>query len=207
MFLIILFIATLNYLALAGRMDTYIRLLFIQGILLFGIALHELHHIEILNLLFILAETLVFKAIIVPYMLGRIVRRNKLRHEIEPNVSNFASLFVVATIITISFIMAYNLHDEHLKIVYFAASISSLFTGLFLIIVRRKLLTHIMGYLVIENGVFLLSLALGSEMPVIVNIGILMDLFTSVLILSTFINKIGDTFNSIHIESLTELRD
>jgi hydrogenase-4 component E len=207
MFLIIIFIVTLNYLALAGRMDTYIRLLFFQGILLFGIAFHELHEIEPVNLVFILLETLVFKAFVVPFMLTRIVKRNKLRHEIEPNVSNFASLFIVASIIAASFILAYSLHDEHLKIIYFAASISALFTGLFLIISRRKLLTHIMGYLVIENGIFLLSLALGSEMPVIVNIGILMDLFTSVLILSTFVNKIGDAFKTIHIESLSELRD
>ena len=207
MFLIIIFIITLNYMAMAGRLDTYNRLLFIQGILLFGIAFHELHTIEPLNLFFILMETLVFKAIIVPYMLGRIIKRNNLRHEIEPDISNFASLFIVSTIIAGSFILAYNLHDEHLKIAYFAASVSALFTGLFLIISRRKIVTHIMAYLVIENGIFLLSLALGSEMPMIVNIGILMDLFTSVLILSVFVNRIGDVFKTIQVDNLTELKD
>ncbi|MES2389844.1 MAG: hypothetical protein V4543_17720 [Bacteroidota bacterium] len=207
MFLVIIFIITLNYMAISGRLDTFNRLLFIQGIVLFGVAFRELHHIDLLNLFFILVETLVFKALIVPYMLNRIVKRNNLRHETEPDISNFASLFIVSAIIAVSFILAYNLHDSHLKIVYFAASVSALFTGLFLIISRKKIITHIIAYMVIENGIFLLSLALGSEMPTIVNIAILMDLFTSILILSIFVNRIGDAFKTVQADNLNELRD
>jgi len=64
-----------------------------------------------------------------------------------------------------------------------------------------------MGYLIIENGVFILSLALGSEMPMLVNIGIMMDIFVSVLVLGIFANRIGDTFEEMSVDHLTSLKD
>jgi hydrogenase-4 component E len=208
--LIIIFTMTLTYLAVAGRLDTYIRLLALQGLLLFGVAMLELRgsqHVSVVNFIFILLETLVVKAMVVPYMLTAMIRRNKLRHEIAPNVSNFFSLFVVMTFIFGSFLVAYRLHNEHMKINYFTASVSALFTGIFLIISRKKIITHVMGYMVLENGIFLLSLALGSEMPMVINMGILLDLLTSVLILSIFVNRIGDVFKTVEISNLTDLKD
>ena len=59
----------------------------------------------------------------------------------------------------------------------------------------------------LENGIFLFSLALGSEMPMIVNIGILLDLFTSVLLLGVFVNRINEVFHTVEIDTLTELKD
>jgi hydrogenase-4 component E len=208
--LIIIFTMTLTYLAVAGRLDTYIRVLALQGLLLAGVAVMELwgsEHVSIANTAFILLETLVVKAIVVPVMLTMIVRRNKLKHEIAPYVSNFFSLFTVMTFIIFSFLVAHRLHNEHLKITYFTASVSALFTGIFLIVSRKKIITHVMGYMVLENGIFLLSLALGSEMPMIVNMGILLDLLTSVLILSIFVNRIGDVFKTVEISNLTDLKD
>ncbi|MNE36628.1 hydrogenase 4 membrane subunit [compost metagenome] len=64
-----------------------------------------------------------------------------------------------------------------------------------------------MGFLVIENGVFILSIALGNEMPMLVNIGILLDIFASVFLLGIFVNKIGDVMKEQDVEQLRNLRD
>ena len=64
-----------------------------------------------------------------------------------------------------------------------------------------------MGYLVIENGVFILALAIGNEMPMLVNTGVLIDIFVSILLLGMFINKIGDVFKEIDVDQLTQLKD
>jgi hydrogenase-4 component E len=61
-----------------------------------------------------------------------------------------------------------------LKSIFFVVALSALFTGLYIIVTRRKIITHVMGFLVIENGVFVLSLAVGNEMPMIVNTGIML---------------------------------
>ncbi|NJK97269.1 MAG: hypothetical protein HC905_22290 [Bacteroidales bacterium] len=64
-----------------------------------------------------------------------------------------------------------------------------------------------MGFLVIENGVFILSLAVGNEMPMLVNIGILLDIFVSVLLLGIFANKIGDVLKEQDVAQLKNLKD
>ena len=64
-----------------------------------------------------------------------------------------------------------------------------------------------MGFLIIENGVFVLSLAVGTEMTMLVNIGILLDIFASVLILGVFVNKIGDILKEQDVDQLRNLKD
>ena len=63
------------------------------------------------------------------------------------------------------------------------------------------------GYIVIENGVFVLSLAIGNEMPMLVNLGIMLDIFASVLILGIFFNKIGDVLKDPDVSRLRNLKD
>jgi len=94
--------------------------------------------------------------------------------------------------------------DTHLDKIFFVVSLSSLFTGLYFIATRRKIITHVIGYLIIENGVFVLSLAVGNEMPMLVNLGIMLDIFASVLILGIFLNKIGDVFKDIDVDQLSK---
>jgi hydrogenase-4 component E len=63
-----------------------------------------------------------------------------------------------------------------------------------------------MGYLTIENGIFLLSLAIGNEMPLTVNLAVLLDVFSSVLILGMFINRL-EMFSSLDVDQLKDLKD
>jgi hydrogenase-4 component E len=72
---------------------------------------------------------------------------------------------------------------------------------------RKKIITHVIGYIVVENGVFVLSLAVGNEMPVLVNLGVMLDIFASVLILGVFFNKIGDVLNDPDVNVLRNLKD
>ena len=104
------------------------------------------------------------------------------------------------------------LHDElgtdaDLQAKYFTAAISSILVGLFIAINNRDLVTHLISYLIIENGIFLLSLALGSAMPMFVNAAILLDIFTSVLIMGIFFNKVKDYFQNTDSSQLSQLKD
>ena len=86
-------------------------------------------------------------------------------------------------------------------------ALSTLFTGLYIIVTENKIITHVMGYLVIENGVFILSLAVGNEMPMLVNLGILLDIFASVFLLGIFVNRIGDVLKDVDVDQLKNLKD
>ncbi|HNW70269.1 MAG TPA: hypothetical protein PKI01_07700 [Bacteroidales bacterium] len=205
--LIIIFIITLFYAAISGRMFTLINLLMIQGFLLFGVALIELREMNVVNLIVILVETLVFKAILVPYFLKRTIRQNNIKREVEPYISGFNSLIIVSVLIILSFILTFSLQQNFHKVIYFTVAFSAILTGLFLMVSRKKIITHIIGYIILENGIVLLSFSVGNEMPMIVNAGILLDILVSVLLFGFFLSKIRYISKEFEISSLSKLKD
>lgn len=205
--LLIIFLISLFYLSIANRMTTYINVLALQGILLFFVAFLELKHINTLNLILILFETIVFKSLAVPIFLKYVLKRNNITREAEPYLPNFVSLIITTVIVITTIILSNTMEEGNLDKMFFVVALSTLFTGLYFIASRRKIITHVMGYLIIENGVFVLSLAVGNEMPMLVNLGIMLDIFASVLILGVFLNKIGDVFKDIDVNQLTNLKD
>ena len=205
--LLITFTISLLYLSIAGRLLTYIKILAFQGVLLFGLAFLELHEVSTLNLILILLETIIFKAIAVPVFINYVIKHNKITRESEPFLPHFVSLLVVTAIIIITIILSYSIEDGTLAKTSFVVALSTIFSGLYIIISRKKIITHVMGYLIIENGVFILSLAVGNEMPMLVNLGIMLDIFVSVLMLGIFVNKIGDVLKDGDIDMLSQLKD
>lgn len=210
-FLVIIFIITLIYLAKVEMVKSYFTLMAAQGVLLFGLAYLELKEIDLTHLLFILLETFVFKAIFVPLFLQRITKNRIHRHHNGP-IKGYYSVLITAVIIIGCFMISYAIHDElkadaDLQVKYFTAAISSIMVGLFIAINNRDLVTHLIAYLVIENGIFLMSLALGGEMPMFVNAAILLDIFTSVLIMGIFFNRMKDYFQNVDASQLSQLKD
>ncbi|HLN52268.1 MAG TPA: hypothetical protein VK212_01080 [Lentimicrobium sp.] len=198
---------SLLYISIANRLYTYLRILVLQGFILFGVTLLTLTEINTVNLLLILLETIGFKSILVPWFMNYIINRNKITREAEPYLPNFISLLIITVIIVITIILAGSIKDPNLDKTFFIVAVSTLFTGLYLIASRKKIITHVIGYLIMENGVFILSLAIGNEMPLLVNLGIMLDIFASVLILGVFFNKIGDVIKDPDVNLLRNLKD
>lgn len=204
--LIISFGITLIYLSVAERMRTFNVLIAVQGLLLFFITYIELKSLDFWHLILILLETLVIKVIVLPYFIHRLLIRKGGDRAVSLVVPGYISLTVVSVIIFFSFLLSYMLHDQQIQVKYFTGAIAAIFTGLYLIIVHKQIFTHMMGYLIIENGIFLLSLAIGNEMPLTVNLAVLLDVFSSVLILGIFINRL-DSFSTLDVDQLKELKD
>ncbi len=205
--LLITFIITLFYMAIANRMLTYLKVLAFQGVLLFVVVFLQLKEINPVNLALILLETIVFKSVAVPLFMAYVLKRNNITRESEPFLPNFVSLIITTFIVVVTILLANEVKDSKLDKIFFVVALSSLFTGLYFIATRRKIITHVIGYLIIENGVFVLSLAVGNEMPMLVNLGIMLDIFASVLILGIFLNKIGDVFKDVDVSQLSSLKD
>lgn len=205
--LLITFVITLLYISIANRLLTYVKILAFQGILLFGVAFIELIEINPVNLAFILLETIIVKTVAIPMFLTYVIKKNRITREAEPFVPNFVSLIIVTIIIIVTFLISNSIADTHLDKIYFVVALVALFSGLYIIISRKKIITHVIAYVIIENGVFILSLAVGNEMPMLVNLGILLDIFVSVFLLGIFINKVGDVVKDIDITQLSNLKD
>jgi len=204
---IILYAITLIYFALSERVKKFVWLLSIQGFILFGVVFFSLHTLEIFDFLFILIETILVKSLIVPLFLNKVRKHNHLKREHEPSVPVFYSIIVVVVTLIMSFILCNHLNNNQIHTKYFTVSFASIIFGIYFIIIHKNIFSHVVGYLIIENGIFLLSLAVGSEMPMMVNLAILLDVLMGVLVLGVFINQIGDTFKSVEIDQLSKLKD
>ena len=130
-----------------------------------------------------------------PIFLTRIVRRNEVYKEVSPYISNFHSIVITSIIFAFGFLLSYWSIDiiKDINPLRFGLSISTIIASLFIIVNRKKVITHVLGYMIFENGIFLLSLSMAKEMPIIVDLGILMDLLIGVLLIGVFVNKLHET--------------
>lgn len=201
-YLTVMFAVTLMYFSSAERLITYVRLIALQGLLLCGIAVFELKEVNLANLLFIVAETLIFKTIVLPYLLNRIIMRSGVTKVHRQAMPGFYLLIFSIFGLLISVVLAMILVNPFINTIYLAIALFTLFTGLLLIVTHKLIISHLIGFLVIENAVFLFSLSVGNEMPMLINIGILLDLFVGVLILGFFGLRLKP-----HTNELTMLKD
>jgi len=208
-FLIILFGVTMLYVSISTRLESYIKVLAIQGLILFLIILSDYSILHITSLIFLSFETLLVKAITIPTFLIYIIRKNGIFREVDPFVTNILSLIITSAIFAGGFYLAFWSQGavNNIRPLYFGISISTIITGLFIIISRKKIITHVMGYMMLENGIFLLALSIAKEMPFIVALGVLLDIFIAVYLLGLFINKVQESYSDTHIDTLAKLKD
>lgn len=205
--LVILYVVTLVYLSITERFRTYASIISLQGWILFAVALLRLHAINLAELLFISAETLLFKALIVPAILFAVIRRTKINRVRTSGSSQFNSLLLSIAALVASASVTYCIADPSVDMIFFGVALYALLSGLILIVLRTRIFSHMVGFLVIENGVFLFSMAIGAEMPVLIGIAILLDILISVLMLGIFFTKIDSKIHADDADSLTNVKD
>ena len=205
--LIILYVMTLIYLSIAERFRNYASLIAVQGWLLLGIALLQLHTLDWLELSFIILETLIFKALIVPAFLMRVIRQTKINRISSTGASQFNSLMLSISAMVVSALTTYYVADSSIHMAFFGGALYAMLCGLILIVLRSRIFTHMAGFLVIENGVFLFSMAIGVEMPLLINMAIMLDILMSVLMLGLFMTKVDDQIHTDNSNSLTRVKD
>lgn len=205
--LIILYVITLIYFSIVERFRNYSSLIAVQGWLLLGIALLRLHSLDWVELTFIITETLIFKALIVPAILMRVIKNTGINRISSSGTSQFNSLMLSIAALTTSAILTYYVADQTINMIFFGVALYALLTGLILIVMRSRIFTHMVGFLVIENGVFLFSMAIGVEMPILINAAIMLDILLSVLMLGMFMTKVDKHIHTDDSDSLTHVKD
>ncbi len=207
--LIILFGTTMLYIFAASRIEAFVKTLALQGLLLFLLVMIDVHEINWLNIAFLGLETLIMKAIVIPYFLLRVIRRNEIGREVAPDVSQLYSLQIASIIFIFGILVAYWAAGTGTVVqpLYFGISISVIMASLLLIVQRKRIITHILCYMMLENGIFLLSLSVANEMPLLINLGVLLDLFVGIYLLVIFFNMIQSMYDGNNIDVLTELKD
>ena len=79
--------------------------------------------------------------------------------------------------------------------------------GFFVMIIRKKAITQILGLLAMEDGIFLAAISTSYSMPLIVKLGVFFDILVGVIIMGIYVYRIKETFDSIDTDSLRELKE
>jgi hydrogenase-4 component E len=137
------------------------------------------------------------------------MKRITIKREIEPIIGYNGSVFLGLIIIIISIFIGnkFNFHINHHNTFLFPAGITTLTSGIFLIIARKKAITQVIGYLMMENGIYLLGLILSNHNLNIIEFGILLDLLVGVMLMGIVLHNINKTFDDIDTTLLKSLRD
>ncbi|MBI4954264.1 MAG: hydrogenase [Myxococcales bacterium] len=155
------------------------------------------------------AGAIVLKGIAFPALLARAIRDLAVRREIEPLIGLVPSLLIgaIGTAASLLFASSLPLAPAHEGSLVVPGALATVFTGFMLLTTRRKAITQVVGYLVLENGLFIMGLGLLEAMPFLVEVGILLDLFVGIFVMGIIINHMRREFGSIDTERLTSLRE
>jgi hydrogenase-4 component E len=189
---------------------TNIRAFGVQSFLLAGIAAIIAHSNRAPHIYVVAALTLIFKAILLPLVLERLVKRIEIRQEIEPLVNVPISVIVSGLLTLLAYVVAESFHrpDEGASLGHntLAVAIALFLIGFFMMVNRRKALTQVLALLCLENGLFLAAISLTYGMPLIVEVGIFFDVLVATLLLAILIYRIRETFDSMDVSRLSQLK-
>ena len=206
-----LVLVMLANLALLGssRLSACIQLSAAQGILLSLLPLQVAQHGWDARLFVFAITILVLKGFVFPALLMRTLRTADVRHEIVPVVGYVASLvFGVMTLCFCFWISSRLILPQPAPSpLVLPLALSTILIGLFLIVSRRTALMQVVGYLVLENGIYIFGVALAQEEPFLVEMGVLLDVFVAVFVMGIAIFHISREFDHIDVNQLTSLKD
>ena len=204
--LIILYVLSLIYLSMADRFRSHTMILALQGLLLFGIAMARMHDFHPVEMGFIVVETLIFKAIVIPIILLHVIRKTQI-NRIKSSTTQFGSLVMSIAALIASCTITYYMQNNNADTISFGVALYALLSGLILIVMRKRVFAHLVGFLVIENGVFLFSMAIGVELPMLINLAIMLDILISILVLGMFLQRMDNDMNTDESDALTSIKD
>jgi hydrogenase-4 component E len=149
------------------------------------------------------------KGLVLPALLLRAMRQVEIRREVEPLVGYTLSLLLGAAALGSagwagSRIPIGGAEGAQLLV---AVGMFTLFTGFFLMATRRKAISQALGYLVFENGIYALGIALAHEQPLLVELGILLDLLVAIFVMGIIVFHVQEEFDHIDVDRIAALRD
>lgn len=206
--LAILFCLTLIYLAVTTRLSAYVLILVLQGVLVAGVHTLAFFHDFALSHAAVAAGVLLIRTILIPAYIAKIMRDLDMRHGDSTRRYHPGFLLQMGTLIVGAFVLSHQLSRfAPVTVVPLGAAIAGLAAGGLLIMRRRLLLAHVVGFLIIENGLFLLGLGIRAEMPWMIELAGFLDLFVLVFLMGIAMNHLKTHFPEGGSDELTGLRE
>lgn len=163
-----------------------------------------IHHIYIAA-----ALTVVIKVVIIPRVLKKVIERLNVTRELVMNINVPAGLLICGALVMLAFFITQPIIPLGFLLTRdsLAIALAIVLIGFFTMIARKKAVTQVVGFLVMENGLFLGATAAAYGMPLIVELGVLFDVLVGGLIIGIYTHQIQDAFDSVDTSKLTGLKE
>ena len=211
--LINLFAALLLLLAFAmltqRRILSLINLYAAQGLVLVLSTLVVAYSTQQVNLYYSALLTLVLKVLLLPWIMHRLIRALNVRWDVETLINIPATMLIGIALVVFAFNLA-------TPISQFAGTITKSTLGIatacillafLMMITRRKAVSQVVGFLAMENGLFFAATSATYGMPMVVELGIALDVLVGMLVFGVFFFHIRETFESLDIHHLEKLKE
>lgn len=196
----------------SNRMMELVWLMAVQGIMVSLVPLFlEQHQGMGPGGILFLQIMILIKGVLIPGFMFIALQKVKIKREVEPFVGYHASLIIGLAFIVLSAYITDRLHitlpGGHALLLITA--ITTLASGLFLLMARRKAITQVIGYLMMENGIYLIGTALAKQTHTqyVVEFGVLLDLLVGVMIMGIVLHNINSAFDDVDTGLLGRLKD
>lgn len=205
---LLVLVLLINILILGTRRTTVaIRAIAAQGIVLGLLPL--LTHTLQSHIIVITVFVLVAKGVVIPWMLLRALKEIDFGEDLQPLFGYSGNIMAgaLATMLAFYFADKLPLAPAHQQLLIVPASMATILTGFIALASRRKAINQVVGYLMLENGIFIFGLLLTESMPLMVEAGALLDLIVGIFVMGIIINQISREFSSIDTGRMTALRE
>lgn len=206
---LLMVVVALNFAALgSSRVRAVIHAVAIQGVLI-GLLPLVIHPEIGVRGLVLVAIAVAVKGFLIPALLIYAMREVDIRHEVRPTIGFIPSLILgaVGTILCVAFAGTLPLEPEHKGSLLVPAALSTVLIGFLMLTTRKMAINHVLGFLILENGVFMFGMLLLDALPALVEVGTLLDLFTGVFVMGIIINHINREIATVDTDQLSELKE
>lgn len=192
----------------ASRLTFTIRATAFQGILL-GLLPLAIDRAWSGHAILLAAGTLLVKGIVLPNVLLWAMREAAVRREVEPSIGPLGSILAGVVALGLAFALGAHLPPlgPDVPRLLVATSLTTVMCGFLVFTTRRKAMTQVVGYLLLENGIYVFGLTLAGRVPLLIEMGVLLDLLVGVFIMGLVVFQMNRELESIDSARLTELRD
>lgn len=153
--------------------------------------------------------TLGLKALLIPWMLHRLVRRLNMHRDVETLMQPTGVLLFGAALVIFSYMVVLPVERIGLAATrnILAISLAVVLVGLLMMVVRRQAVTQVIGFMSLENGLFLAAVAATRGMPLVVELGVAFDVLVAAILFGVFFFHISESIESLNVDRLNRLSE
>ena len=191
-----------------SRVRAVIRAVAVQGMLIGALPLLVEQSFELRNILLALG-TVGLKGFVIPGLLNYAMREVAIRREVEPLIDYIPAILLgaVGTALALVFASTLPLAREHQQSLLVPTALATVLTGFLTLTTRKIAINQVLGYLLLENGIFVFGMLLLGAMPFLVEVGVLLDLFVGIFVMGIIINHISREYSSLDTTRLSALKE